>query len=280
MFSSIIKAKELGKLMQSKTPVYLLDTTYGLPNAKEEHFKLRIPGAKFFELDEVADKESPFAHDLPSTPTFVDYMKQLRIKNDGNLLVCYDQTGLMAAPRVWYTFKVFGRQNVAVLDGGLPKWLEENLPTESGKYELYQNPSSEKDQDYQYQLDPNGVVYIQEIDKIVSKKPTGTQMLDARPESQFSGEQSQATGHIPGAINSFFRNILNEDSTFKSAEEIKSVLESKGVSLEKSNRIVHSCRSGVTACINLLGTEIAGHTNNALYDGSWTEYGSKKYGGK
>lgn len=125
LFNTIIKSRELADLISQKVPMYILDASYNIPgqtgDSKAEHFKVRLPGAKFFELDEIADKTSGLPHMMPTEATFIDFMKKLRIKNDDKLLVCYDRQGVFTSPRVWYTFKAFGKKNIAVLDGGLPK---------------------------------------------------------------------------------------------------------------------------------------------------------------
>mmetsp|Transcript_17265 Transcript_17265/g.2859 ORF Transcript_17265/g.2859 Transcript_17265/m.2859 type:complete len:129 (+) Transcript_17265:72-458(+) len=127
--------------MQARQPVYILDASYNIPGVTgdpiQEFHNRRIPNAKFFEIDTIADKTSSYPHMMPDNNTFNHYMKKLGIKNDENPLVIYDRLGVISSPRVWFTFKTFGRKNIAVLNGGLPKWVEESLPTESGQVAIY-----------------------------------------------------------------------------------------------------------------------------------------------
>ena len=285
---SLIKANELALMIQQRVPMYILDAGCLIPgvpgNSKEEHFKTRIPGAKFFDVDDIVDKSSDLPHMLPSNEDFKEFMKKLKVKKDNNLVVCYDRLGCISSPRAWYTFKVFGRENVAVLDGGLPKWLELNLPTESGEYEIYQYPSAEEDSEYNYSKDESKVKnlgYVKLISALLSgQTPQSlTQIVDARPPARFAGAADEPRpgvrpGNVPGSINVPFKNLFNKDQTFKTPEELTKVYEDSGVNLDQDRPVVHLCGSGVTACINILGMELIGKSGNLLYDGSWTEYGS------
>ena len=201
------------------------------------------------------------------------------------MVVFYDRLGIFSAPRVWYTFKIFGKTNIAVLDGGLPKWIAEGHPVETGEYELYQNETTEKNEKYSYKLDNSKIKnleYIKNLSKTLFNQKTqlNEQILDARSSGRFNGTHPEPrkglkSGSIPGSVNSFFQNILNPDKTFKSPSEIREILLSAGVNFDEGTNIINSCGSGMTACINILGLEIAGKTNHSLYDGSWTEWASK-----
>jgi thiosulfate/3-mercaptopyruvate sulfurtransferase len=116
----------------------------------------RIPGAKYFDVDEIADPKSKYPHMLPDTPTFTRFMKMMRIKTDGTPIVCYDQYGFWSAPRVWWMFNIFGKTNrISILNGGLPKWISEGHEVESGEYEIYAPEAGEPDSDYAYQYNPD-----------------------------------------------------------------------------------------------------------------------------
>lgn len=271
-FSTIISCRDLHKLIQDKTPLYIVDCSYNVAGADpisfpDFHFKSRLPNAKFFDMGSILDKTSPFPNMLPSEETFTHYMKSLQIKNDGKLLVCYDRIGARTSPRVWYTFKCFSKQNIAVLDGGLPKWLSESLPIDSGEYELYSDPSTQNSSDYNFKLDPGRIKSLEQVNEISSQtKSSSTEIMDARSPDRFS------SNNIPGSKNVFFGTLFNKDMTFKPKEELRSIFEAAGVSLNNSSTTVHSCGTGVTACITLLAMEIVGKTNVSLYDGSWSEY--------
>lgn len=282
----LIETQELASLLRNSSPVHILDATYNIPgmtgDVKQQHFDRRIPGARFFEIDEIADKSVNLPHMMPSDELFIDYMKKLRMKNDDNLLVVYDQHGNISSPRVWYTFKVFGRENVALLNGGLPKWIKEGHPTTSGAYSIYDDPTGEPDSDYRYSLDTSKIISYTQIKEISKRLTTSdrsnlTQILDARPPGRFEGKVPEpragvASGHVPGSMNLFFKNLLNEEGCYKSPEELAGEFSKAGINLKDDSAVVHCCGSGMTACINILGMELAGKSNNKLYDGSWTEY--------
>lgn len=282
----LIETHELADLLRSSASVYIVDASYNLPgmtgDVKQQHFHQRIPGARFFEIDEIADKSVNLPHMMPKDDVFIEYMKKLRLKNDNNLLVCYDQRGNFSSPRVWYTFKLFGRQNVAVLNGGLVKWLKEGHSTESGVYPIYDDSADQPDSDYNYKLDTSKILNHAQIQALSNQLLTSdrtnlAQILDARPAARFSGEAPEPraglpSGHIPGSQNLFFKNLFNSEGYYKSAEEMSAEFSKAGISLDNDRVVVNSCGSGMTACINILGLEVCGKENNQLYDGSWTEY--------
>lgn len=284
VFASFIDTQELAAMLRTGTRVYLLDASYNIPgfnvDIRSGHQNCRIPGAKFFEVDEIADKSSGFLHMLPTNSVFVDYMKRLRVKNDDNLLVVYDQLGVVSAPRAWWTFKVFGRTNIAVLNGGLPKWQKEQLPVESGPYPLYQDSSSESDSDYHYRLDSSQVYDLKAVtalSRLLSAGLVETQLVDARPEGRFNGTAPEPrpgvrSGHVPGSLSHFFKNAFNPDGTIKSVPEVKQSFRAAGICTDNTARTVHMCGSGMTACINLLAQEYVGKARTGVYDGSWTEF--------
>ena len=289
VYSTLIKTSALRSLLDSKVPVTVIDASYNITSSKDspkdKHFQIRIPGSKFFELDEIADKSSGLPHMMPSDLSFISYMKKLKIKNNNHLLLCYDQKGMISSPRVWFTYKIFGKQNVAVLDGGLPKWIAEGHPTETGEYELYSDESSEKDTEYNFKLQASKIKSFDDIKEISEKLVRSTnsvkyQILDARSSGRFNGtdpdpRKNLRSGSIPGSINSFFQQVFNNDKAFKQPEELRKLFESVGVNFHEDINIINSCGSGLTACINLFALELAGKKNTSLYDGSWMEWGAR-----
>ena len=196
-YSTLISVAMLRSLIDSGAPVTIIDASYNIPGAPggdplEDHFRRRIPGAKFFEVDEIANKSTGLPHMMPTDFIFSDFMMRLRVKNDKNPLVIYDRLGSISSPRVWYTFKLFGKENVAVLDGGLPKWIEEGNPLESGKYDIYHDAKEENPEDYNFKLDESKVKDLEEMKKISnlileSQEKAKFQILDARTYGRFCG---------------------------------------------------------------------------------------------
>lgn len=281
LYRTLIETSELAALLRESVPLYLIDSKLAGPTSLYSHYNSRIPGAKYFDIDEISDKTSSLSHMLPKEHEFIDYMKKLRIKNDDKLVVCYDSYGVFTSPRVWYTFKAFGRENVVVLNGGLPKWIKEGHAVESGTYDIYSDPDQESDLQYVYKYDQKTVKNIHQVKAIsllLGSKPPQTfaQIMDSRPAHVFAGaissEYDSVSGNIPGSINLPFRKFLRDDGTMKSVSECKSQFENAGVSLDNSRNTIHTCQTGITSCISILAMETCGKNNNSLYDGSWTEY--------
>lgn len=251
--------------------IRILDASYYLPgdtrNARAEYLKAHIPGARFFDIDEIADAHSPLPHMLPPVEKFVSRVRKLGI-GDGHRVIVYDQQGLFSAARAWWTFRVFGHRDVAVLDGGLPKWLREGRPVEEGEEEP-------RERHFTARFDASMVRDVTQIAEAI--KLGREQIVDARSAARFRGEAPEPRpglrpGHIPGSLNLPYTELLNEDGTMKSPEEIRAAFEAAGVDL--SRPIVTTCGSGVTAAILTLALHRIGHTRNALYDGSWAEWGA------
>lgn len=282
----LISTSALRELLDSNVPVTLIDASYNIPGIEGdvigEHFLKRIPGAKLFEADVIANRSTGYPHMMPSEEIFRMYMKKLRIKNNDHLIVVYDRIGMITSPRVWFTFKVFGKVNVKVLDGGLPKWLAEDHPIESGKYQIYQNEDNENDEDYIYHLDKSKVLSLEEVQEIskeiVEKKNPNWQILDARTADRHRGIAPEPriglrSGKIPGSINTFFMKLFRENRTLKSLKQLRKIYEESGVSFENNVGVVNYCGSGMTACINIFALAVLGKDNAYLYDGSWLEWG-------
>jgi thiosulfate/3-mercaptopyruvate sulfurtransferase len=251
--------------------VRVLDGSWFMPDqnrdAQAEYDAAHIPGAQFFDIDEIADTASALPHMLPSAEKFASRVRRLGV-GDGRQVVVYDQAGLFSAARVWWMFKAFGHDAVAVLDGGLPKWRAEGLPLEAG-------PPIARDRHFIARKRPDLVRDVTQV--AAATKLGGEQIVDARSAARFSGEEPEPrpglrSGHIPGSVNVPYRAVLNADGTLKEAADLRALFAEAGVDLAKP--IVNTCGSGVTACILSLAQMRAGATRTAVYDGSWSEWGA------
>jgi thiosulfate/3-mercaptopyruvate sulfurtransferase len=249
----------------------VVDASYYLPmqnrSARAEYDKQHIPGAVFFDVDEIADTESPLPHMLPSPEKFTSRVRKLGL-GDGNRIVVYDSQGLFSAARVWWSFRVFGHKDVAVLDGGLPKWLAEGRPVDD-------IPPQPRERHFTARFDHSQLrSKAQMLANIENKRG---QVLDARSAGRFHAREPEVwpgrrSGHIPGSHNLPFTDLLNPaDKTLLPAEQLMAKFRGTGIDLAKP--VVVSCGSGMTAAVLALGLHLIGHRDVALYDGSWAEWG-------
>lgn len=248
----------------------ILDASWYLPeagrNAKEEYNEGHIPGARFFDIEDISDSRSDLPHMAPPIEKFMSRMRAMGV-GDGHQVVVYDGAGLLSAARVWWLFKLMGQENVAVLDGGFPKWLAEDRPTED-------LPPVIRDRHMTVRFKNHLVRDVTQV-SAASKLKDHT-IVDARAANRFRGEAPEPreglrAGHIPGARSVPFTMLLNADKTMQSPDQCRAVFETAGVDLEKP--IITSCGSGVTAAILALALERMGHRQWSLYDGSWAEWG-------
>ncbi len=249
----------------------VLDASWFMPDqgrdARAEYAAAHIPGARFFDIDEISDQRSSLPHMAPPVEKFMSRMRAMGV-GDGHQVVVYDAAGLFSAARVWWTFRLMGKMDVAVLDGGLPKWLAEGREVED-------MPPVVRDRHMtvsrQNQL-------IKDVTQVAhAAKLAQAEIIDARAAARFKGEVAEPrpglrAGHIPGSKNVPYGTLLNADGTMKAPAELKAVFEAAGVDLAKP--AITSCGSGVTAAILSLALERIGHRTHALYDGSWSEWGA------
>lgn len=252
--------------------VVVLDASWYLPaqnrDARAEYAAGHIPGARFFDIDEIADLSVDLPHMAPPPDKFAARLRAMGV-GDAATVVVYDGAGIFSGPRVWWTFRLMGFARVAVLDGGLPKWRAEgravtaDLPTPTRPH-----------------LTPHVQRHmVRTADQVLEALQTGSaQVVDARSAARFAGTVPEPRaglrgGHMPGALNLPFGEVLNADGTMKDAGALRAVFTGAGVDLGRP--VITSCGSGVTAAVLSLALAVLGHQDNALYDGSWTEWGGR-----
>ena len=251
-----------------KADVVIVDSSWHMPSTGrsgyEEYLQSHIPGARFLDIDAVADTANPAPHMLPNAEDFGRAMRELGVGRDDRIVV-YDNSTTRNAARGWFMLHHFGAERVAILDGGFQKWLAEGRPTESNEPR------------------PRQAVFdaVERGGQVVSKRDVagglGTPLVDARGRPRFEGTEEDprpgvAAGHIPGSRNLPFTELYNPDGTFKSRDEIRRLFTASGTDPEKP--FVATCGSGVTANALIFAARLLGNRDTRLYDGSWSEWGA------
>ena len=263
-------AAELGK-----PNLVVFDCSTYLPNepgnAHDAFRKAHIPGARLFDIDLIADPDTDLPHMVPTPARFAKLVGALSVCNETQL-VFYDQHGLRSSARGWWLMRLFGHEKAAVLDGGLPKWMREGRPLESG--DAPAPPQAVFVPDFCAER----LKGIGDVKRIVRQGGGGALILDARARGRFDGTAPEPrpglpAGHMPGAASLPSADLLNPDGTMKDPAALRALFRAAGVEAERP--VVTSCGTGVTACALALGMVRAGFPEPAVYDGSWTEWASR-----
>lgn len=249
----------------------ILDASWFMPDAgrdgRQDYDAAHIPGARFFDIDEVSDHRSELPHMVPSVEKFMSRMRKMGV-GDGHQIVVYDGMGLFSAARVWWLFRLMGKTDIAVLDGGFPKWQAERRPIED-------MPPIVRDR---HMTVTRQNQMVKDVTQVAAASKLGDyEIVDARAPERFRGEAPEPreglrSGHIPNSRNVFFRDLLAADGTMKTPDAMTQVFKDAGVDLAKP--AILSCGSGVTASVLALAMERMGKTDHAVYDGSWSEWGT------
>jgi thiosulfate/3-mercaptopyruvate sulfurtransferase len=234
-------------------------------DTRARYLAKHIPGAVFFDIEELSDHSTPLPHMLPAPEVFSRRMSALGVGDEMDIII-YEQEGVFSAPRAWWMLKTFGAPKVYLLDGGFRAWIEADLPTETGT--VQPTPTG-----FHAKLDSDAVKDFSQMQQMIVAHG---QILDARSSGRFAGILPEprlgiSSGHMPGATSIPFTELV-EEGRLKAAEELRRIFAAKGVDMKQP--ITTTCGSGVTAAVIALGLEVAGAKQVSLYDGSWAEYGA------
>jgi thiosulfate/3-mercaptopyruvate sulfurtransferase len=249
----------------------VVDGSFFLPaqqrNARTEYLEGHIPGAVFFDIETVADHSTDLPHMLPGPAQFGKVAGALGI-SENDIIVVYDSVGLYSAPRVWWTFRVFGAKKVCILDGGLPRWKAEGRPLEQGE-------AKPAEKTFNAAMNVGAVAMLADVRMAVIDD--NVQVVDARPADRFAGKTPEPrpglrSGHMPRSFNVPYARLV-ENGQLVSRARIEAAFTDAGVDLDKP--VITSCGSGVSAAILTFALESIGKEPRGLYDGSWAEWGSR-----
>lgn len=252
--------------------VRILDCTWYLPSdgrqGRQSYNAHHIPGARFFDIDEIADTDSPLPHMLPPPEKFASRARKLGL-GDGHRIICYDQNDYMASARVWWMFRAMGHGDVAVLDGGFNAWKAQGGPQEDLP------PLYTSDRHFTVRARADLIRSREQLEALVAGG--STQIIDARPAGRFTGEDAEPrpgvrSGHIPGSLNLPYKQLLTPQGTLLPGKQLEEVFAKAGVDF--SRPIVNTCGSGVTAAVLALAQAVLGYDDVGMYDGSWAEWGA------
>lgn len=249
----------------------ILDASWHMPasgrDARAEYEAAHIPGARFYDYDGISDKRSALPHMAPPVELFISRMRAMGV-GDGHQVVIYDNSDVRSAARIWWLFRLMGKTDVSLLDGGFAKWQAEGRETED-------LPPVMRDRHITVQRQAN---LVRDVTQVAAASKLGDhEIVDARSPERFRGDADEPrpglrAGHIPGSKNLHYDRLFNEDGTMKEPEAMRAEFEAAGVDLSKP--VITTCGSGVTAASLSLALERIGHRKHSLYDGSWTEWGS------
>ncbi|MDR0219716.1 MAG: 3-mercaptopyruvate sulfurtransferase [Enterobacteriaceae bacterium] len=251
--------------------IVIIDASAPMPTQsidyQQKWLENHIPGAQFFDLDKIASHQTNLPHMLPEPETFQQAVNAMGI-SEHHQVVIYDQGNMFSAPRAWWTFKIFGAQNIRILTGGLQGWQQAGYPTEAGEV-------SRQPQVFTIDFAPERIVSRQQILASLHAD-AAVQVIDARAEDRFQAKVPEPRpglrmGHIPGSKNVPWTALL-ENGSYKSPENIEQIFRQQEVDLNQP--IIASCGSGMTAAVLVLGLDMIGCKKTGLYDGSWAEWGA------